>query len=223
MKKLIISEAQFVSLFDKPQNKDENSRREKLCDMYLNMHHNDQKEMLHKLAFTTTMKMTDNGEKLPEFGDNKLYNSIYGKKFSPKQVAYVEKNIIYPQYGNMSPRELAYVMADNSEQNEKDDARRCKEAVAKLYSNGFFDKYLNGMAKDLALWDMGKLNDVSDYIGWLYTKNRFLGKLNRSVIYDDMGKRMDEIADSDEAFMKNDIFLAFNELKRALGKLNRKG
>jgi hypothetical protein len=79
------------------------------------------------------------------------------------------------------------------------------------------------MAKDLALWDMGKLNDVSDYIGWLYTKNRFLGKLNRSVIYDDMGKRMDEIADSDEVFMQNDIFLAFNELKRALGKLNRKG
>jgi hypothetical protein len=179
--------------------------------------------MLHKLAFTTTMKMTDDGEKLPEFDDNKLFNSIYGKKFSPKQVAYIEKNIIYPQYGNMSPRDLAYVMADNTEQNEKDDARRCKEAVAKLYSNGFFDKYLNGMAKDLALWDMGKLNDVSDYIGWLYTKNRFLGKLNRSVIYDDMGKRMDEIADSDEAFMKNDIFLAFNELKRALGKLNRKG
>ena len=211
-----------MSLFGKAQNKDENSYREKLCDMYLNMYKGNTKEMLHKLAFKIAMDMTDKGENIPG-DDYKIYNSIYGKKFSPNQVSYIENNIVYPQYGNMSAKELAYIMADSTIQDENDTNRKCKESVAKLYDKGFFKTYLNGMVKDLALWDMGKLDDVTDFIGWLYSKNPFTKKLNRQVILDSMKSTMDEIADTNEGFMGDDVFMAFNELTRALSKLNRKG
>ena len=220
MKKLIINEAQFISLFDTQQNKEDKTYREKMAGIYLMANGNNQKEMLHKLAFQTTMKMIDNDEKLPEFGDHKIYHSVYDKRFSPKQVEYVEKNIIYPHYGNMSPEELAYVMAGNTIQARKDDNRRCKEAVLRLYNKGFFDEYLNGMVKSLALWDMGKIEDVTDFLGWLYSKNPFIKKSNINIIYNELRNRMDDIADSDDAFMENDIFLAFSELTRALEKLS---
>jgi hypothetical protein len=115
------------------------------------------------------------------------------------------------------------VMSIRSERSSYDSNKQMKTAVANLLNNGFFDKFLNGNVKNLALWDLGKLDDPQSYIGWLYTKNRFTKKLNRDYIIHNMEIMKDEIADSNESFMGDDRFLAFEELLSALRKLNRMG
>jgi hypothetical protein len=239
MKRLKITEAQYISIFGKNNNPNDdiyyqdgdfvvtndrmNKRRELFNPWYEDMYKKDKGKILHQLAFAMTMKMVDNNEKLPEFGDYKLYHSTLNKPFSKEQVKYVEENFIAPKYGNMSLEELYDVMSLDMERNSYEFDRNGKKAVANLINDGFFDKYLNGMMKDLALWDLGKLDNVTDFIGWLYSKNPFTKKLNRQVILDNMSKTMDEIADSDESFMGNEIYIAFNELISALSKLNKKG
>jgi len=239
MKKIIISEAKFVSLFNTDTgsgngvfyqdgdfivtNDRMNKHREIFNPWYDERYGRDKKKILHQLAFSETMRMIDKDEKIPEFGDSKIYNSIYGKHFSPRQVEYVENKYIIPKYGNMEIEELYDVMSIRSERNSYDSNKQMKTAVANLLNNGFFDKFLNGNVKNLALWDLGKLDDPQSYIGWLYTKNRFTKKLNRDFIIHNMEIMKDEIADSNESFMGDDRFLAFEELLSALRKLNRMG
>ena len=239
MKKIIISEAKFVSLFDKSTkpnndifyqdgdfivtNQQMERYRDKLNGTYEKLCEKNKEIALHKIAFARTMYMVDNDEKLPEFGDGKIYTSFYNNRFSPKQVEYVEKNIIRPKYGNMELEELYDVMHINRERSSYDLDKRKKKAVANLLNNGFFDKFLNGNVKNLALWDLGKLDNPQEYFGWLYAKNPFTKKLNRDYIIHNMSTIKEEIADSDEDFTKNDKFLALTELLEALDKLNKKG
>ena len=54
---------------------------------YKDMYGEDIGKMIHQFAFSTTIDMLDNGEKIPEFGDYKKYYSFYRNiPFSPMQV-----------------------------------------------------------------------------------------------------------------------------------------
>ena len=75
--------------------------------------------------------------------------------------------------------------------------------------------------KDVALWSVGRLNDTSDMLSWLYSKNKFTKKLNYNTVMDYLKKNCDEIADSNNSFMGDDIFIALSWIENSLSKLNR--
>ena len=169
MKKIILSEAQFVSLFNKPGNGNfyqdgefavtndrMNALRGEMYPFYKSRYNEDKDKIIHQLARVKVMRMLDNGEELPDFGDFKLYNTLEGNTFSQKQVEYIE-NQIRPKYENMSLEELYDEMLINQERGMYEGRIASKKAIEKLLKEGFFDKYLNGQVKDLALWTLGKL------------------------------------------------------------------
>lgn len=235
MKKLIVNETQLVSLLNpngKPYNdvyyKDGdfvvtndriNKARETFYPFYKDRYNEDKNKIIHQLAFETTMEMIDNGKKIPEFGDYKIYHSITNMRFSPKQVEYVE-NQIRSKYENMNLEELYDYMLIKMERDAYDTKIKCRKAVSDLLNKGFFDDYLNGNLKELALWTLGKSNNVSNMLGWLYSRNRFTHKTNVESLKDEINKTKDEILNSDEKFMINPIFLALEEIASSIYKLN---
>jgi hypothetical protein len=233
MKRVKITKAKFVSLFGNPGNNNfyqdgdffvtndkMNKARWLFYPYYQSRYNGNKDKIIHQIAFAKTIKMIDNGEKLPEFDDYKIYHSIGNIPFSKKQVEYVEKKI-KPQFKNMSLEELYDYMLIEQERNNYETNRDCKKAVADLIDKGFFDKYLNGQLKPLALWSIGRLDDINDMLVWLYSKNRFTGKLNVETLEKEMKKTRDEVVDSDDRFMKNPIYLAFDYIQTSIWKLNR--
>lgn len=234
MKTVKITEAKFVSLFDTPGNDNfyqdgdfsvTNERmkraRELFYPYYKGLHNENVDKIIHQIAFAKTIKMIDSGEKLPEFGDYKMYHSIGNIPFSKKQVEYVE-NKIRPEFENMPLEELYDYMLIEQERNKYEIDRDSKKAVSDLISKGFFDKYLSGSIKPLALWSIGELDDDEELLEWLYSKNAFTGKTNVKTVEEEMRKTCDELADSDDGFMKNPVYLAFNYLQSSIWKLNKK-
>ena len=176
MKIIKITEAKFASLFNSPGNGNfyqdgdffvTNDKMKKARDIfypyYQNRYNGDKNQIIHQIAFAQTMHMIDKGEKLPEFGDYKMYHSIGNIPFSKKQVEYVE-NQIRPKYENMSLEELYDDMLVDQERSNYEIERDSKQAIADLLNKGFFDTYLNGQLKEFALWNLGKLRtSVCDY------------------------------------------------------------
>lgn len=238
MTKININEAQFVSLFGgKPsvvdnfyQDKEypdftiSNERMNKSRDVwypfYRDRYNEDKSKIIHHIAFYTTMRMLDNGKKIPYSGGAKIYHSIKNIPFSRDQVEWVEKKI-QKKYGNYSLEELYDQMIIDSEKGFYESDMNSKNSVLKLLKDGFFDQYLNGSLKDVALWSVGRLNDTSDMLSWLYSKNKFTKKLNYNTVMDYLKKNCDEIADSNNSFMGDDIFIALSWIENSLSKLNR--
>ena len=234
MKRLILTESQIVSLLNnngKPfndifyregdftiSNDRMNKSRNIFYPYYKNLFNEDKNEIIHKIAFSKTMKMLDNGEKLPEFGDYKMYHSFTDIPFSKKQVEYVEKKI-FPQFVNMTLEELYDYMLIESEKNSYELKNKCKKAVSDLLNQGFFDTFLNGSVKELALWTLGKANNITNMLSWLYAKNRFTHKTNIKTIEAAINKIKDEILNNDDKFMINPIFLALEEIGSSIYKL----
>ena len=219
MKRITIGEAKFVSLFKTPEsdnfyqdgdfhvtNDKINKARTLFYPLYQKMY-GDKEKAIHQIAFSKTIQMIDNGKDLPEFGDVKKFHSIGNIPFSPKQVEYVEK-MIYPQFKDMSLEELYDYMLIEQERSVYNTNIECKKAVASLINQGFFDSYLGGNVKDVAMWSIGKLNSNNDMLAWLYSKNRFTKDLNFNMVMKELDKTCGEIADSDESFMKNEQYLA---------------
>ena len=240
MKHIIINEAQFISLLgnnNKTTNDNDifyqdgdfivtndkiNKYREIFNPSYDKEYNGDINIILHKMAFKKTMEMIDNNQTLPEFNDPKIYHSLTNKTFSKQQVNYVEQNYIIPKYKHMTIEQLYDELHIDMERNQYNTTKQCKQAVAKLINNGTFKK-LGDRFLQLALWDIGKLQDTTEFFGWLYSINPFTHKTNSKTLSQQMHKMMDIIADNNDAFMTDDMFLALNELIRALSKLNRKG
>ena len=158
--------------------------------------------------------------KIPEFGDYKLYHSLGNIPFSKKQIEYVE-NQIKPTFENMSVKELYDYLIISQEKSMYENEIDAKKAIEELINNKFFDKYLNGYLKPLALWSLGKLDDINEMVSWLYSKNKFTKKLNFYTVNDEIDKTMDEISNNDDGFMKNKIFIALDKIKTSMRKLNK--
>ena len=234
-RKVIISEAQFVSLFgDKGNgifyqdgdfvvtNDRMQKGRELFYPFYKDRYKENKTEIIHNIAYRETLRMLDNGKTLPEFNDAKIYKSMRGIPFSKKQLDYVEKNIVYPKYKDMDLEELYDDYIIDMERTSYENEIRGKKAVEKLINDGFFDKYLNGQVKDIALWSIGKLGDINDMLAWLYSRNKFTGKVNAQTIFNEMKKTMDEVCDSDDYFLYNDLFLALDHILTSINKLNKR-
>lgn len=233
MRKIILSEAQFVSLFNKPGNGNfyqdgefavtndrMNALRGEMYPFYKSHYNEDKDKIIHQLARVKVMRMIDNGEKLPEFGDPKIYKTVYNNTFSRRQVEYVE-NQLRQKYENMSLEELYDEMLINQERGGYEGKVASQKAIEKLLEDGFFDSYLNGQVKDLALWTLGKLGNNNDMLVKLYSKNKFTKELNAKSFETQMKKTMDEIVNNDDAFMKNPLFLALDLLRSSIWKLSR--
>lgn len=231
--KFILTEAQFISLFGDNNffqdgafsisNEEMEKAREILYPYYDKIYNRNKSKVLHQIAFSTTMRMVDNGESLPEFNDFKTYHSFTNKTFSKEQVSYIEKNIIYPKYENCSLEELYDKMIIDTKKSSYDLDEKCKKSVYELIDNGFFDEYLNGQIKPLALWSIGKLNDVTDMFGWLWSNNKFTKEINYKTMLNQIKNTKDEIADSDESFTENKIFLGLTWIEHALSMAKKKG
>ena len=189
MRKIILSEAQFVSLFNKPGNGNfyqdgefavtndrMNALRGEMYPFYKSHYNEDKDKIIHQLARVKVMRMIDNGEKLPEFGDPKIYKTVYNNTFSRRQVEYVE-NQLRQKYENMSLEELYDEMLINQERGGYEGKVASQKAIEKLLEDGFFDSYLNGQVKDLALWTLEKLGNNNDMLVKLYSKNKFTKEL----------------------------------------------
>jgi hypothetical protein len=235
MKKIKISEAKFLSLFgNKPiendifyqdgefsiSNNNMNKNREIFYPFYKSQYNESKSKILHQIAFYTTIRMLDKGEKIPEFNDIKIYHSINNIPFSKNQVGWVEKQII-EKYGNLSLEDLYDQMIIDREKSSFELEKDSKNAVLTLLNNGFFDKYLNGMLKDVALWSVNKLNNIDNMLNFLYSKNRFTKDLNYNTIIEMIKKTCDEIADTNDSFMADDTFIALNYIKSSLSKINK--
>ena len=235
MKKIRINEAQYISLFgnkgidndvfyqdgDFSVSNDRMKKGREIWYPYYKERYNEEKDkILHQIAFYTTIRMLDRGEKVPDFDDMKIYHSIHNIPFSKKQVQWVEKQI-YEKYGNLSLEELYDQMIIDSERGDFEHNKNSKFAVINLLNKGFFDKYLNGNLKEIALWSVNKLNDTSNMLSFLYSKNRFTKESNYKTIVREIEKTCDEIVDSDDGFMGNKTFIALNWIKDSLSKLNK--
>ena len=238
MKKIRILESKFISLFSKSSkpendvfyqdgdfivtNNKINKARDLFYPYYNDVYNGNKNKIIHQIAFAKTMRMIDNGKlkALPQNEGN--YYSVRNRRFSKEQVEEVERQI-YPKFKDMSLEELYDYLLIDMERTSYNTEKDGKKAIAELLNNGFFDEYLNGQLKDIALWNLGKLNDINDMLVWLYTKNKFTGKLNIKTIEDEIKKTHDEIADSDDDFMYNPIFQALNTIQTSLWKINNKG
>ena len=235
MKKINLSEAKFVSMFGSTPKQNNvfysdgdfvitNDKIKKARDIFYpffeKMYNGDKDKIIHKIAFSETMKMIDSGElpALPQNSGN--FYSLRNRRFSIEQVENVEKQIT-PNFENMSLEELYDYLLIDMERNNYDSNKKGKEVVEELINNGFFDEYMKGQLKNIALLSIGKLDDTlyDNMITWLYTKNRFTHKLNIKTINEILKQRMDEIADSDDDFMFNKTFIALNEIESSLSKI----
>ena len=236
-RKIHLTEAQFVSMFtnkpttsnDEPFYQDgdfkvSKERMEKARGLfhpyYRDRYKGDKERIIHQIAFARTMRMIDNGQLKPIPNNAHGYWSLRNRKFSSEQVANVEASIRH-EFEGMSLEELYDYLIIDRERDSHERDKMATNAVMKLLNDGFFDDFLNGQAKELALWSIGRQQDVNGMLSRLYAKNRFTRKPNILVIKNEIEKTKEHIADTNDDFMFDDTALAMDKLLTAIAKLDR--